>query len=112
MNSKMFIGLLFLISAVAVLIICMWFFLSPIAEEQQPFERLTVEGTVLAVSAFGTYENHTVYNITLDDGNTYQMFFRTENAVVPPIDVELRFYYDIVIYDDQTLFDIYKIKSL
>ena len=112
MNNKMFIGLLFLISAVVVLAVCMWVFLSPTTEEQQPFERLTVEGTVMEVSEYGTYENHTVYNITLDDGNTYQMFFRIENAVVPPTEEELRFYYDIIIYDDATIFDVYKIKSL
>ena len=106
------VGMSFLMSGVAVLAICMWFILSPSIGEQQPFERLTVEGTVMAVSAFGTYGNHTVYNITLDDGNTYRMFFRIENAVVPPTDVELRFYYDIIIYNDATIFDIYKIKSL
>ena len=112
MNKNMFIGILFLITAVTVLTTCMWIFLSPTAEEQQPFERLTVEGTVMEVSEYGTYENHTVYNITLDDGNTYQMFFRIENAVVPPTEVELRFYYDIITYGDMVLFDVYTIKSL
>ena len=107
----MVIGISFLISGIVALAICMWFML-PINEQQPPFERLTVEGTVMAVSAFGTYENHTVYNITLDDENTYRMFFRIENAVVPPTQVTLRFYYDIIIYDDATLFDVYKIKSL
>ena len=81
MDIKMVIGISLLVSGVVVLAICAWFFL-PINEQQPSFERLTVEGTVMAVSAFGTYENHTVYNITLDDGNTYQMFFRIENAVV------------------------------
>lgn len=112
MDIKLVIGISFLISAVAVIAICMWFFL-PINEQQQPpFERLTVEGTVMAVSAYGIYENHTIYNVTLDDENTYRMFFRIENAVVPPTQVTLRFYYDIIIYDDATLFDVYKIKSL
>lgn len=112
MNNKMFIGILFLMIAVTVLTTCMWIFLSPTAEEQQPFERLTVEGMVMEVSEFGTYENNTIYNITLDDGNTYQMFFRIENAVVPPTEVELRFYYDIITYGDMVLFDVYTIKSL
>ena len=112
MNNKMVIGLLFLSIAVVVLTVCMWIFISPTTEKQQPFERLTVEGTVMEVSEYGTYENNTVYNITLDDGNTYQMFFRIENAVVPPTEVELRFYYDIIVYDGTTIFDVYKIKSL
>lgn len=112
MNIKMVIGISFLISGIVALAICMWFFLPMDEQQQPPFERLTVEGTVMAVSAFGTYENHTVYNITLDDGNTYRMFFRIENAVVPPTDVELRFYYDIITYGNVALFDVYKIKSL
>ena len=112
MNNNMFIGLLLLLTAAVVLAICMWFILSPTTEEQQPFERLSVEGTVMSVSTFGAYENHTIYNIILDDGNTYQMFFRTENAVVPPTEVKLRFFYDIITYESIALFDVYKIKSL
>lgn len=77
--------------------------------------KLTVDGTVLSVAEAGVYEdpscqtcNATIYNITLDDGNSYLMMFRTENAVVPPVDVTLRFYYEIV----DGYYDVYKIKSL
>lgn len=77
-------------------------------------ERLTVEGTVQSVVESGVYDdpscqecNATIYNITLD-GDSYLMMFRTEAAVVPPVDVTLRFYYNLV--DDY--YDVYKIKSL
>lgn len=83
-------------------------------------ESLTVEGTVLSVVKWGVYDdpscqkcNATIYNITLDDlmniGNeSYLMMFRTDDAVVPPVDVRLRFYYNLV----DGYYDVYKIKSL
>lgn len=78
-------------------------------------ERLTVEGTVLSVVEWGVYDdplcakcNDTIYNITLDGNESYLMMFRTDAAVVPPVDVTIRFYYNII--DDY--YDVYKIKSL
>lgn len=78
-------------------------------------ERLTVEGTVQSVVEWGIYDdpscaecNDTIYNITLDDNESYLMMFRTDAAVVPPVDETLRFYYNLV--DDY--YDVYRIKSL
>lgn len=76
---------------------------------------LTVEGIVTSVVNAGidmTW-NTTVYNITLDNDNTYQMLFRTEQAVVPPPYVELRFYYNLAMKNvNENYYDVYKIKSL
>lgn len=82
-------------------------------EQDEP--ELCVEGTVTFVVNAGldiTW-NTTVYNITLDHEDTYQMLFRTEQAVVPPTQVELRFYYNLVMKNaNEDYYDIYKIKSL
>ena len=78
-------------------------------------ESLTVEGTVLSVVEWDVYDdpscaecNDTIYNITLDEDNSYLMMFRTDDAVVPPVDVTIRFYYELV----EDYYDVYKIKSL
>ena len=81
--------------------------------QEQP--ELTVEGTVTSVINAGldTMYNTTIYNITLDHEDTYQMLFRTEQAVVPPTNVELKFYYDLVMKNvNEDYYDVYKIKSL
>jgi hypothetical protein len=67
-----------------------------------------VEGTVINVEKNGSFENATVYSITLDNQQSYQMLFRTSDAMVPPTDVTLRFYYTMI----DTYYDIIKIKSL
>lgn len=77
-----------------------------IGDDSEP--RLYIEGTVMSVEESGMYGNFTVYNITLDDGNTYPMMFRTADAVVPPTQVTLQFYYEMV----GEYYDVYEIKSL
>lgn len=72
--------------------------------ENLPF----IEGTVLKVEENGMFENTTIYNITLDNHQKYQMIFKSSDAVVPPIDVALRFYYEMI----GGYYGIVKIKSL
>ena len=83
--------------------------------EPQEEPELYVEGTVISVVNAGldVGYNTTAYNITLDNENTYQMLFRSEQAVVPPTNVELRFFYTLVMKNvDEDYYDVYKIKSL
>jgi len=81
--------------------------------EPESNTELSIEGTVVNVGESGTYNNATIYNITLDTaGNTYQMMFRTDDAVVPPTQVTLQFFYEVVTYDNMDIFDVYKIISL
>ena len=108
------IGVILMVSITVAISVTVYVYVS------QHYESLTVEGTVLSVVEWGVYDdpscaecNATVYNITLDDmlniGNdSYLMMFRTDDAVVPPVDVSLRFYYNLV----DGYYDVYKIKSL
>lgn len=110
------IGVILMVAITVAIAATVYIYVSQYYEE----ERLTVEGTVLSVVEWGVYDdpscaacNDTIYNITLDDmmniGNdSYLMMFRTDDAVVPPVDVSLRFYYNLV----DSYYDVYKIKSL
>jgi FlaG/FlaF family flagellin (archaellin) len=79
-----------------------------------PDAELSVQGTVTSVVESGTYNDSSViYNITLGtSGNIYQMMFRTSDAIVPPTQVTLQFFYTEINYEGQTIFDVYKILSL
>lgn len=83
--------------------------------EVEDHPELSVEGTVTSVVNYtwsAVYKT-TVYNITLDDEDTYQMLFRSDDALVPPTNVELRFYYNIVMKNgSEDYYDVYEIKSL
>ncbi|GAG75459.1 unnamed protein product [marine sediment metagenome] len=105
------VGIILLVCVVAAIAAILYIYVSQYYEK----ERLTVEGTVQSVVESGVYEdpscaecNDTIYNITLDGNESYLMLFRTDAAVVPPINVELCFYYDLV----DGYYDVYKIKSL
>jgi len=104
------IGVILMCAIVIAIAATLYIYVSQYYEE----ERLTVEGTVQSVVEWGVYDdpscqecNATIYNITLD-GDSYLMMFRTDAAMVPPINVELRFYYNLV----DGYYDVYKIKSL
>ena len=103
-----------MVAITAVIAVTVYVYVEGLRTEQMEPE-LTVEGTVTSVVNAGpdiSY-NATVYNITLDNENTYQMLFRTEQAVVPPTQVELRFYYNLVMKNvNEDYYDVYKIKSL
>lgn len=105
------IGVILMVAITVAIAATVYIYVSQYYEE----ERLTVEGTVQSVVEWGIYDdpscaecNDTIYNITLDDNESYLMMFRTDAAVVPPVDETLRFYYNLV--DDY--YDVYRIKSL
>lgn len=100
------VGVILLVCIVVAIAATVYVYIEGLRTEQ---EELTVEGTVLSVVEAGTFDNTTVYNITLKECEcNYPMMFRSEDAVVPPTNVELRFYYNIV----NGYYDVYKIKSL
>lgn len=105
------IGVILMVAITVAIAATVYVYVENLMQEQEEEPELYVEGTVLFVENLGTSPtlNTTVYNITLDDGNSYSMLFRTEEAVVPPAGVTLRFYYEIVLSD---YYDVYKIKSL
>lgn len=108
------IGVILMVAITVAIAATVYVYVSGMLDETEDIE-LTVEGTVTSVVNAGldTTWNTTVYNITLDNEDTYQMLFRTEQAVVPPTNVELRFYYNLVVKNvNENYFDVYKIKSL
>ena len=108
------LGVILMVCIVVAIAAIVYVYVEGLRTEQDEPE-LTVEGTVTSVVNAGpdTTWNATVYNITLDNENTHQMLFRTEDAVVPPTQVELRFYYNLVIKNvNENYYDVYKIKSL
>ena len=106
------IGVIFMVAITVAIAATVYVYVEGQLRSEEDVEpELYVEGTVISVAEAGVYlkgGTTTIYNITLDDGNSYQMLFRTEQAVVPPTNVHLRFYYKIL----DGYYDVYKIKSL
>lgn len=67
-----------------------------------------VEGNVTSVVEYTIMNNEIVYNVTLNDIDTYLMVF--ENDPIPSVGMELRFYYT-PFYDVDYL-SVYRIESL
>lgn len=107
------IGVILMVAITVAIAATVYVYVSGMLEPEDT--ELYIEGTVMTVAESGTYNDNAtiIYNITLDTaGNTYQMMFRTDDAVVPPTQVTLQFFYEVVTYDNMDIFDVYKIVSL
>lgn len=113
------VGVILMVLITIAIAATVYYYVAYVYDQETPEEELSIEGTVTSVAEVGTYsepatsnETWPVYNITLDETNSYQMMFRSEGAQVPPVDTEVRLYYDLIELGDDVYYDVYKIKSL
>lgn len=113
------IGVILMVMITVAIAATVYVYIEQLRMEQQEEPELYVEGTATSVVETGTYsilggnETWPVYTITLKECEcNYQMLFRTEDAVVPPTNTKLRFFYDLIELGDDVYYDVYRIKSL